>query len=256
MMKFHVLSDLHLEFATFDPFQTDADVVVLAGDIGKGVNGIYWARAAFPDKEIVYVPGNHEFYGLQRGETLAAMRLAAQENDIHLLDNDSVVIGSSDERDRVRILGCTLWTDFALFGPDMKVQAMQTGHDKLNDFRLIREDASRFSPARSVELHEHSLAWLIGILDTPFDGKTVVITHHLPSAQSVVERYKFNLLSACFASELDYLFGKMNLWVHGHTHENLDYESRGTRVICNPRGYVSYGGAENFDFNPRLLVEI
>lgn len=113
-----------------------------------------------------------------------------------------------------------------------------------------------FTPARSIELHEHSLAWVKGKLDTPFDGKTVVVTHHLPSKQSVVERFKDSLLSACFASELDYLFGKMNMWIHGHTHDNLDYEVNGTRVICNPRGYMTYRGAENFDFNPKLVVEI
>jgi predicted phosphodiesterase len=60
-MKLYILSDIHLEFSTFEPFTTDADVVVLAGDIGKKSNGIIWAREKFPDKEIIYVPGNHEF---------------------------------------------------------------------------------------------------------------------------------------------------------------------------------------------------
>jgi hypothetical protein len=48
----------------------------------------------------------------------------------------------------------------------------------------------------------------------------------------------------------------MDLWIHGHTHDNFDYESMGTRVICNPRGYVTYRGAENFDFDPKLVVEL
>lgn len=256
-MKLYVLSDLHLEFSTFEPFKTDADVVVLAGDIGKGTSGIGWARSAFPDKEIVYVPGNHEFYGTQRLETLAAMRIAAQESSVHLLDEDEVVIHSQDKLDNVRFLGCTLWTDFMLFGDAKKSTAMSDGQLCLNDFRVIQEEEKKsFTPARSIELHKMSLAWLKGKLDTPFDGKTVVVTHHLPSKQSVVERFKDSLLSACFASELDYLFGKMNMWIHGHTHDNLDYEVNGTRVICNPRGYVTYRGAENFDFNPKLVVEI
>ena len=250
-MKLYVLSDLHLEFSAFEPFKTDADVVVLAGDIGKGTSGIEWARNVFPDKKIVYVPGNHEFYGTQRPETLAGMRIAAQKNGVHLLDEDELVIGN------VRFLGCTLWTDFLLFGEAKKSTAMSDGQLCLNDFRVIREgEKTLFTPARSIELHEQSLAWLKTRLDEPFDGKTVAVTHHLPSARSVVEQYKDSLLSACFASELDYLFGKMILWVHGHTHDNLNYEVNGPRVICNPRGYVTYRGQENLDFKPGLVVEI
>jgi predicted phosphodiesterase len=250
-MKLHILSDLHLEFSTFEPPATDADIIILAGDIGKGSNGIDWAREIFPNKEIVYVPGNHEFYGHRRPETLAMMRDAAQKVGVHLLDEDDLIIGN------VRFLGCTLWTDFLLFGEAKKSTAMSDGQLCLNDFRVIREgEKIPFTPARSIELHEQSLAWLKAKLDEPFDGKTVVVTHHLPSRQSVVDRFKDALLSACFASELDYLFGKMVLWVHGHTHDNLDYEVNGTRVICNPRGYVTYRGAENFDFNPKLVIEI
>lgn len=249
-MKLHVLSDLHLEFSTFEPFKTDADVVVLAGDIGKKSNGIIWAREAFPDKEIIYIPGNHEYYGAQRGDTLTQMRLAAHHCNVHLLDNNELIIGG------VRFLGATLWTDFSLFGSDKKESAMIHGSEGLNDFRLIHEGVMLLTPARSIELHEQSLAWLTAKLATPFDGKTVVVTHHLPSPQSVVARYKQEWLSACFASDLDHLFGKMDLWVHGHTHDNLDYQSAGTRVICNPRGYVTYRGQENFHFNPKLIIEV
>jgi len=249
-MKLYILSDLHLEFSTFEPFKTDADVVVLAGDIAKKSNGIIWAREAFPNKEIIYVPGNHEFYGTQRLDTLALMRIAADQCGVHLLDDEDVVING------VRFLGSTLWTDFKLFGEANKITAMSDGQNCLNDFRLIHEGIMLFSPALSIELHERSLAWLREKLDSPFDGKTVVVTHHLPSARSVVEKFKNSPISACFASELDYLFGKMDLWVHGHTHDNLDYEVNGTHVICNPRGYVTYHCSENFDFDPKLVLEI
>lgn len=251
-MKLHILNDLHKEFSQFDPLATDADVVVLAGDIDKGDKGVFWARQAFPDKEIIFVPGNHEFYGTRRTETLRLLRAAGQQTGVQILDEDEIVL------DAVRFLGSTLWTDFLLFGEAKKSTAMSDGQICLNDFRAIREDdfAVPFSPARSIELHEHSLAWLKAKLDEPFDGKTVVVTHHLPSRHSVVERFKNSLLSACFASELDYLFGKMDLWIHGHTHDNLDYTENGTRVICNPRGYVTFSGAENFNFNPGLVIEI
>ena len=255
-MKLYILSDLHLEFSDFWPFENDAEVVVLAGDIDKRANGIFWARSAFPDREIIYVPGNHEFYGAQRLEVLEEMRAAALENGVHLLDDRVVVIDSPRKQNSVRFIGATLWTDFRLFGDDMKQQSMTIGQSRLNDFRLIHEGGERFSPSRSVELHEQSLAWMKEILETPFAGKTVVVTHHLPSAQSVTDRFKDSVLSACFASELSYLFGKMDMWIHGHTHDNIDYQANGTRVICNPRGYVTYRGAENFNFDPKLVVEI
>jgi predicted phosphodiesterase len=250
-MKLSILSDLHLEFSTFSPFNTDADVIVLAGDIAKGTKGIQWARSVFPEKEIIYVPGNHEFYGVERMNTLEEMRIVAAETGIHLLDNAALEIGG------VRFLGATLWTDFCLFGDEKKEAAMMAGQNGLNDFRIIFERAlGKFTPARSIELHEASVDWLTSMLDSPFGGKTVVVTHHLPSEKSVVDRFKKEWLSACFASDLDHLFGKMDLWIHGHTHDNLDYETNGTRVICNPRGYVTYRGQENFDFNPALVVEI
>lgn len=254
-MKLHILSDLHLEFSTFEPPATDADVIVLAGDIGKVANGVHWARRTFPDKPIVYVVGNHEYYGTQRAETLALLHIAAKATGVHLLDDKELVIDG--ENDSVRFLGSTLWTDFCLFSEFAQKAAMMAGQQGLNDFRVIHEGRlGHFSPAHSIELHEKSLAWLKAKLDEPFDGKTVVVTHHLPSARSVVERFKDSLLSACFASELDYLFGKMDLWIHGHTHDNLDYEVNGTRVICNPRGYVTYQGQENFNFKPGLVVKL
>jgi hypothetical protein len=172
---------------------------------------------------------------------------------VTILDDSELAL----QQENLRILGCTLWTDFCLFGEVTKLMAMRAGQQGLNDFRAIHEGRlGHFSPQHSIDLHEKSLAWLKAKLDEPFDGKTVVVTHHLPSKQSVVDRYKDDLLSACFASELDYLFGKMDLWIHGHTHDNLDYTVNGTRVICNPRGYVTMNGQENFDFNPGLVVDI
>ena len=250
-MELHILSDLHLEFSTLEPPATNADIIILAGDIDKGSKGVNWARQAFPDKLILYVPGNHEFYGTQRLEALSLLHIAGKQHGVQVLDDAEIVIEGT------RFLGCTLWTDFLLFGEAKKSTAMSDGQLCLNDFRVIREgEKTPFTPARSIELHKQSLAWLKTKLDEPFDGKTVVVTHHLPSRQSVVDRFKDALLSACFASELDYLFGKMDLWVHGHTHDNLDYEVNGTRVICNPRGYVTYNCQENFDFRPGLVIEI
>ncbi len=157
----------------------------------------------------------------------------------------------------VRFLGSTLWTDFNLFGEELKKSAMAEGKLYLNDFRLIRERFRTFSPARSAQLHKTSRAWLTKKLQQPFPGKTVVITHHLPSARSVAERYQSSLTSACFASHLDELMGTSALWIHGHTHDSFDYVLHGTRVVCNPRGYCrNPANPENREFNPTLVVGV
>ena len=250
-MRIHVLSDLHIEIAAWQPQPVECDVVVLAGDIANHVRGIEWGRHTWPDKIILYVPGNHEFYRRERTETLQQMRVVARELGVHLLDNDEVVIAG------VRFLSSTLWTDFNLFGEDLKKAAMAEGKLYLNDFRLIREHDRVFSPARSAQLHKTSRKWLAAKLQQPFPGKTVVITHHLPSAHSVAERYKTSLTSACFASHLDDLLGASALWIHGHTHDSFDYVLHGTRVVCNPRGYCrNPDKPENREFKPGLVVEV
>ena len=265
-MKLNLLSDLHLDLTnTFQPEKTDADIVVLAGDIADGVNGILLAREAWPDQEIVYVPGNHEFYGHDRVLMLAEMRKVAKRQGVYLLDGQS--------HDRLFcfsghvILGCSLWTDFCLYGESQKRNALNRAYTGLNDFYRIKENGKSFTPERSVELHEEAVSWLNNHLNFEYveDGwkeavasscKMIVVTHHAPSMKSVAERYKDDLLTACFASNLEELVGKSDLWVHGHTHNSADYTIGKARVISNPRGYERNGSIENKEFNPGLVIEI
>ena len=253
-MKLHILSDLHNEISyyTSDDVSNNADVIVLAGDIWKADQGIYWAREQWKKHEIVYVSGNHEYYGARRKDILAMQRIAAKKTGVHFLENDEIVI------DGIRFLGSTLWTDFELFGESTKRWCMRDAQQGLNDFRVIHEDNRHFSPMDSVVLHKESIAWLEKKLKCEkFDGKTVVVTHHLPSKKSVADRYIDDSLSACFASNLDYLLGHSAMWIHGHTHDSFDYMANGTYVICNPRGYQLHTGSqENIGFNPSLIVEI
>ena len=250
-MKLRILSDLHLEFSDFFAFAMDEDVVVLAGDIAKGARGIGWARASFPNNKIVYVAGNHEFYGTNRLETLARLRITARECDVYFLDDEAVVI------DGVRFLGSTLWTDFELFGPAYKPLCMKHAGEMMNDFRYIFERDRVFAPMDSVLLHQRSRMWLEASLAELFDGDTVVVTHHLPSIRSVAGRYEKNSLSAAFASNVEHLMGVPACWIHGHTHDSNDYNLNGTRVVCNPRGYaLSMDNPENYDFDLVLVIEV
>jgi len=247
-MKLHVLNDLHLEFEDFDPPETDADVVVLAGDIDVGLEGLHWIEARFPDAPVIYVPGNHEFYHDDIA-LVDELRTRAPAN-IHVLDNAQVVI------DEVRFLGSVLWTDYALFGDESRTLAMRKAQLGLTDFSVIRYQGRRFTPEDAFELHRASRDWLQASLAESFAGKTVVVTHHAPSRHSVHPRYTRDFLTPAFASDLEVMMDGdiVTLWVHGHMHESFDYHVNGTRVVCNPRGYAPM--ALNPVFKPDFVVQI
>lgn len=152
-MKLHILSDLHTEFTDFDSPHADADVVVLAGDIGVGMDAIEWAERQFPEVPVVYVPGNHEFYGCDIRDIDSF--LAAAPANFRILNNHSCEI------DDVRFLGCTLWTDFKFYGDGEAWFARQQAKSLIVDFASIRNGNRLFTPEDSVDLHKVSVAWLV-----------------------------------------------------------------------------------------------
>lgn len=251
-MKILILSDLHIEFENFHPPILDIDLVILAGDIWEQDEGILWAKETWKQTPVIYVAGNHEFYKSERSDTLSKLRSSAKRCNIHFLENDEVIIGRS------RFLGCTLWTDFELFSTKSnKNEVMEACGNALADFKWIYEWELPFTPADANGLFNNSAAWLRQkLINEQFDGKTVVITHHLPTFLSVETQYSSSLTSAGFASNLDSLLGYSDLWIHGHAHSSSDYFTKGTRVICNPRGYIINGHGENINFNPALVLEL
>jgi predicted phosphohydrolase len=148
-MRIRLLSDLHTEFLDLGPKGVDEtvpgksveDVVVLAGDIAQASSAVSYAANSFTGVPVILVPGNHEYYGRDMNRALLRMREDAHGTNVHLLDNDEIVLGG------VRFLGSTLWTDFELFGADENrayALAMARG---MSDFRLIRYGSTaRVSP--------------------------------------------------------------------------------------------------------------
>ncbi|WP_050797409.1 metallophosphoesterase [Hylemonella gracilis] len=140
MTKLLILSDLHNDIqpmrAEVDGrrIDVDADVVVLAGDIHEGVQAPIWARQTFPDKEIILVAGNHEFYGRSWNKNLRELRQKSTELGIHFLEEDAVELFG------IRFLGCTLWTDFALYGTDQAQDFMAKAYDRMSDYKRIKLD--------------------------------------------------------------------------------------------------------------------
>jgi Predicted phosphoesterases, related to the Icc protein len=253
-MKIFIQSDQHHEIFDPDPVFSlpDADVFVCAGDLTRTIKGgIQWlAENVGPKMPSVYVAGNHEYYKESylecHAEGLAENKLHER---VHLLENDIKVIGD------VRFVGCTLWTDFAVMG--QQPLAVLHAQKAMNDYKYIKYRKLPFEklqPQHTMMRHSQSVSFLQAALSMPFEGKTVVVTHHAPHPWSIHERYRHDLLSAAFCSDLSELIETYQpaLWIHGHTHNSFDYSVGETRVVCNPKGY----GGENPEFDPGLVIEI
>jgi predicted phosphodiesterase len=248
-MKLHILSDLHLEFGNFVPPDTDADVVLLPGDIHLGTKGVEWAKATF-QKPVVYVPGNHEFFREHIDKLGPALAEAAKGSNVHVLQDAAVVL------DGVRFIGGTLWTDFNYSGQQSR--AAYAAKNSLADFRLIRTGTNyrKLQPRDVMLKHSRTRQYIEEALRHPFCGNTVVLSHHAPGALSVADEFAEDELTSAYASRLESLFdpAAVALWCHGHTHHSVDYSHNGTRVICNPRGYAP--NDLNTDFNPSLVLQL
>ncbi len=242
-MRINYFSDIHLEFGRLEHPQTDADLVIAAGDIGIGRQGINWLKGL--NKPVIYIAGNHEFYTHEYKRTLNMLRNSCLNSNIYFLEKNVLII------DGIRFLGCTLWTDLLIEGEKKSIELAA----RLNDFRNIRFKEAAFNQATFTRLHRSSMLWLENELDEPFGGKTVVITHHAPLHKSWHEGNN-ELKKIAYCNSLNGLIHKHNIcvWFHGHIHSQNNYIVAGTRILSNTRGYKGRKEVDNFD--PNKVVDI
>jgi predicted phosphodiesterase len=242
-MKLRIYSDLHNEFAPFEPASIDADVVILAGDVDIKSRGVKWANEVF-QCPVIYVCGNHEYYGGHLDHTLRKMKDAAMPH-VHVLENETLIL------DQTRFLVTTGWTDYSSTGNT--VAAKRAAWECMNDFAVIRADESfrRLSPDDLIAKSRAAHSWLTQELEKPFNGKTVVVTHHAPALDHVGDELPEDLIAA-YANDWPELLGRADLWIYGHTHVAADFTKCGCRVVSNPRGYPG----QETGFDPELLIEL
>jgi predicted phosphodiesterase len=229
------LSDPHIEFADFDIPDVDADVTILAGDVDIRDRGLQFARALSNHRPVVYVAGNHEFYGTAVPKLYEKVRCQAEASAVHFLQNDVFLMGNA------RFIGATLWTDYGLLGAATRELGMMVGKTTMTDFKKIRTspDYRKLTPTYLYTLFRQTIRFFETLLATPHAGPTIVVTHHAPSIQSIEPEYQNDPISASYASNLEELIlsHEIDLWIHGHTHHCVDYTIGKTRVVSNQRGY-------------------
>ncbi len=245
-MRTLIISDLHLDFwaeEKRDPFEDVAselkalDLIILAGDVSNKPK-VNWAPslqriAEYAPNGLIYVvPGNHDFYNFRFDGEDQLAEIAAS-NGALLAQKRKIEVGA------VRFLCATLWTDMELgLGYDVNSREASA---RMNDYRLIRIGAKRFKklrPWETVLRHRDHLEWLEAELAVPFDGKTVVVTHHAPHPD-ILQSAGVRGLEAVYASDLGDQIQRFqpDLWCYGHYHKGRDLTIGSTQVMNISLGY-------------------
>lgn len=259
-MKIKLLSDLHLEFSVKVKEQPyfaydGEDVLILAGDIDSGASNTIRTLKQFHAegyKDIVYVPGNHEYYSsgsiVDFNDKLGEF---ARENPwLHFLNRDVYI----DHKNECIFIGATLWTFFN--DNDLSMLSAATF---IQDFRRIKN----FSPARCAERYQMEKSYIqqaLSIMSASYPKyKIYIVTHFMPARVCISEYFRHNDtagLNDYFANNLDdWLYDGVPeglTWCFGHTHTPCDIQHGNTRLVCNAYGY--HGHEVTDQFNPKCYV--
>jgi len=262
-MKIHVTSDLHIDHHTVVLPVVDADIVVVAGDIAGGPEAVSRGlqrirKQVGPGRHVLYVPGNHDWYGADLVRDRATATLLWTKAGATVLDCGTFQF--SAENRIYRLIGATWWsamdwTEQGLRGEQAFADVANRAFALVADYRFIQHGGRKIQPWQIKPIHEAETAFLIREIGAAKAAGEIpiVITHYLPSRRSIHAQYTGDLLNAYFANDREDLTAGVPLWIHGHTHCSFDYVlPTGCRVVCNPHGY----GHENPAFDRKLVITI
>jgi Calcineurin-like phosphoesterase len=250
IVRIRILSDLHQEFGQTEIPKLDVDLIILAGDISTKQNALPWVRDFCGDTPTAYVCGNHEFYGDKLPRVRERLSEMTADSNIHVLEDSYFTVGSWN------VYGCSLWTDMALMG-DWK-DGVEVASKAMNDYRSIRNsnrNYKRLTPTDTRLIHLNSLQRMERFFESHDPSRTIIVTHHAPSALSLASHRQNDPVSCAYASHLDdfILRHQPPLWVHGHIHRSNDYHIGKTRIISNPQAYPM---DLNEDFDAQFVLEL
>ena len=255
-MRIQYMSDLHMEFKenSFfiknNEFEAKGDVLVLAGDIfylqdSNAPKLKFWNWASRNFRQVLIIPGNHEFYGngdvTKRGDSWQWM----------FFDNVGYYYNKVVHIDDTDFILTTLWSRI----PEVDKFCVWQG---MNDFRQIMYDGHRLTPDFFNQEHEKCMAFLNHAVQDSSAKHIVVVTHHLPTKKVVADQHLDSGLNAAFATELgDFIAdSRIDVWIYGHSHTNIDAMIGNTRIVSNQMGYVCYHEHLKNNFEPCRVIEL
>jgi Icc-related predicted phosphoesterase len=245
-MKLRIIADIHSDINKSKNYQFDFgdDFIVACGDIsGDRFTTENWIKANI--KNGVFVEGNHLGYnhitfdsGDTKENSIKYLKNRFKTGNIRFLENNIHIV------EDIVFVGCTLYSDFSLY--DKPIYCSRLALKSMNDFRYVQvknKDIVRtLGPEDTVKWYKRSVNFINKTCKSYPNKKIVVVTHYAPSIDSISEEYKYDLLSAAFASNLELIMKENDnliLWCHGHVHSDVDYTKFGTRVVCCPWGYFN-----------------
>lgn len=252
-MKIQYASDLHLEFRQNKEFIKDnplvpnGDVLVLAGDIvpfaimDKFKDFFNYVSDNF--QTTYWVPGNHEYYQFDAA-TKSGILFENIKSNVFLINNNTVLHQDTN------LIFSTLWSNIS---PANQWQ-IERG---LSDFQVIKYNGFRLSAEWYNQLHNDILTFITQEIQQISAGKTIVITHHVPTFLNYPEQYKGDVLNEAFAVELFDIIesSSIDYWVYGHHHSNTpDFKIGNTRLLTNQLGYVQQNEYQLFSQNKAIVL--
>lgn len=236
-MKYHYISDVHLDFNArhiqdFIPavmqqgWVPSENTLIVAGDISPHVNQsvLFLTHSATFFKDVLFVLGNHDYMdtGLQgtRKAYTTALELVNLPN-LHWLDNSEVIL------EGVRFVGGTMWTDY-----------YSSNELQMSNCKRFMPELKCF-PINGVIQENRVFEDFVGKISKEVKTlPTVCITHHLPSDECIDSKYNSSPINGGFSNRVpDDIIGAFDIWIHGHTHTEVNLNIEGTNVVANPAGY-------------------
>lgn len=244
-MKIQFASDLHLEFPQnkeflrINPIKPVGDILLLAGDIvpfavlSDHMDFFNYLSDHF--QTTYWVPGNHEYYYSNILDRCGAL-YEKITNNVFLVNNTAIAL------EDIKLIFSTLWSKIS----PSNAWYVRKG---MNDFKVIKYDQDIFSPDQFNQLHDESIQFIEQELHHNYAGKTMVITHHVPTFLNYPPQYRGNILNEAFATELFDLIetNGPDYWIFGHTHSNIaDFSIGKTQLKTNQLGYIKYNEQQGF----------
>ena len=279
-MKLHIINDIHNDVCHYnlniEYFAGIVDAIILSGDYSNTIHHIEKIIKECETYKIplIFIPGNHEYYNYSIQNVKDYLILLTKQykffKPLQLVNID----GKPDirvyvnEQNKVVFIGDTLWTNYNLFNSiEASKEKCRIGMEEMKFISkfhasvFFNNTSSLISPNYLENICNQSIKTIkkLSFMYKKFGYKVVVVSHHAPHINSIRADYRANQLSPAFGSNIlntSIKTDNIDLWCHGHVHQFYDYYVNNTRVICNPRGYITQEVIEETYFRPELIVEI